>query len=109
MKKLIVIIVLVVLMGVLLTAAVPAPAPDQILQGKLQWQRNNICGVSDYVPTEAMTKVHLMGKFTPTQGLFVGCKIVATGTYFHSGQCDYFNVSTYKISCPTSPLIEVGH
>ncbi len=103
MKKSLVLLVLVFVVGILLTAAVPVPPPTETLQGKLLWQRNNICGVSDYVSTEAMTNVYLTGKFNPTRGLLVGCQIQATGFFYRTGQCDYFNVSTSKIACPTFP------
>jgi hypothetical protein len=109
MKKLIVVIVLVVLMGLLLSAAAPIPPPTQTLQGRLRWQRNSICGVSDYVSTEAMTNVYLTGKFTPTRGLLVGCQVTATGNFYRAGQCDYFNVDAYKISCPTGLQLVVDH
>lgn len=109
MKKSIVLIVLVVMVGLVLTAAVPVPPPTQFLQGKLNWQHNNICGVSDYVSTEAMTNVYLTGKFSPSGGVLVGCQIQATGFFYRAGRCEYFDVSTYKTACPTNPLQATDH
>ena len=102
MKKLIVLVVLFVLLGVITTAAAPIPPPTQSLQGNLRWQNASWCGVADYVPLQVMTNVYLTGKFKPTQGLFQGCQISATGFFYNVGQCRYFSVSTYKLTCPTT-------
>jgi len=101
MKKSILMIVLIFLLASTLTAA--SPRPRDTLQGILQWQRNSVCGVSDYVSTHAMTNVYLTGKFTPTQGLLQGCTILATGAYHLSGHCDFFMVDSYTLNCTDKP------
>jgi hypothetical protein len=97
MKKTFVVIILVVLLASMLTAA--APRKLQTLQGTLHWSHANICGVSDYVPTEVMTDVHLTGNFSPTNGINQGCRIVATGYFYSTGQCTYFSVDQYQLTC----------
>ncbi len=97
MKKLIVVIVVIVLVGISLTAA--APHNSKTLFGTLQWKPNYICGAADYVPTEAMVNVYLTGKFTPTDGLLQGCHIVAIGSSYTMGPCSFFAVDKYTVSC----------
>ena len=100
MKKSIVAIILVGLVGILLTAAVPVPPPNQTLTGTLRWQRASVCGVSDYVPLPVMTNVYLIGNFKPTNGTLQGCHIEAQGTYFKTNTCTYFAVDKFKVVCP---------
>ena len=97
MKRTIAVMVVVILVGSLLTAA--APLKPQTLQGILHWQHANVCGVSDFVPLPVMTNAYLTGNFAPTQGLFQGCHIVAIGYYYKTGPCYYFAVDRYSISC----------
>ena len=97
MKKTFVVIILVVLLASMLTAA--APRKLQTLQGTLRWSHANVCGVSDYVPTEIMKNVHLTGNFAPTNGINQGCRIVATGYFYNTGPCTYFSVLNYRLSC----------
>ena len=97
MKKTFAVIVVVILVGSLLTAA--APRKLQNLQGILHWQRANICGVSDFVSLPVMTNAYLTGNFAPTQGLFQGCHIAATGYYYTTGPCYYFAVDRYSLTC----------
>ncbi len=103
MKKLIILIVVLVLVGSVLIAARPAPVPStthyQFMQGLLRWERVNVCGVSDYVANEAMSKVFLTGKFVPTDGHLAGCRITAVGAYYRAGGCLYFNVDSYELAC----------
>jgi hypothetical protein len=97
MKKTIAVIVLVILVGSLLTAA--APRKLDTLQGTLQWQHVNICGVSDFVPLPVMANAYLTGNFAPTNGILQGCHITATGFFNNTGLCNYFAVDKYQISC----------
>jgi hypothetical protein len=97
MKKRFVVIILVVLLASMLTAA--APRKLQTLHGTLHWSHANICGVSDFVPTEIMTNVHLTGNFAPTNGINQGCRIFATGYFYNTGPCSYFSVDKYRLSC----------
>ncbi len=102
MKKLIVLVVVLILVGSVLIAATPAPSlRTQTLQGSLRWEKRNVCGVSDYVSNEAMTNIFLTGNFAPTNGQFVGCRVTATGTYYQASSCNYFKVSAYQVVCPT--------
>lgn len=101
MKKPILIIVLLVVIACMLSAA--SPRPRDTLMGTLQWQHNTICGVSDYVFTHAMTNIYLAGRFTPTEGLLQGCTILATGVYHLNGHCDFFMVDSYTVTCKNNP------
>jgi hypothetical protein len=97
MKKTIVVIILVVVIGTMLSAA----GPRQItpLFGTLRWQRVNVCGVSDYVSLPVMDNVFLTGTFAPTQGLFQGCSIQASGSPYTLEGCKFFAVEKYTITC----------
>ena len=99
MKKTLVLMVLVVVVGALLTAAKPVPPAYQTLEGTLRWQRASVCGVSDFVALPVMTNVYLTGNFAPTRGLVRGCTIGATGYYYDVGACTYFAVEEYTIRC----------
>ena len=97
MKKTIAVIILVVVIGSMLSAA----GPRQItpLMGTLKWQRVNVCGVSDYVSLPVMDNVYLTGRFEPTQGLYQGCSIQASGSPYTLEGCKYFAVDKYTITC----------
>ena len=97
MKKTIVVIILVVVIGSMLSAAGPRNITPLI--GTLQWHQASVCGVSDYVALPVMDNVFLTGSFQPTQGLFQGCTIQATGSSYSFEGCKYFAVEKYSISC----------
>ena len=99
MKKLIVLIVVVILLGMALSAAAPASDLSQNLKGVLHFQRNTICGSSYHVPVEAMFDVFLTGNFKPQGDALAGCKISATGFFYNLGPCQYFNVDRYQAAC----------
>jgi hypothetical protein len=97
MKKVIVIITVVILIGTMLSAA--GPRPVNPMMGTLEWQRVNVCGVSDYVSLPVMENLYLTGRFQPTQGLLQGCTIQATGSPYTLEGCKYFAVDKYTITC----------
>lgn len=109
MKKVIVVMLVVVLMGVLLSAAAPASALDQKLQGTLRWQPTSSCGARYFVQLQVMENVFLTGKIDqatgsgPGSGSLAGCRIIATGFYYRTGNCQNFNVDKYQLACPTMP------
>jgi hypothetical protein len=99
MKKLIVVIVLVIVLGTALSAAAPASELNHNLRGLLHYQRNTICGTSYHVPVEAMFDVFLTGNFKPQGDVLAGCRINATGFFYTVGTCAYFNVDSYQAAC----------
>lgn len=106
MKKSMVIIFLVVLVGGLLTAANPMTSKNQSLQGRLLWERASVCGASDFVSNQAMDKIYLTGNFFPTHGELQGCQVTAVGYYYDAGACKYFSVNKYGLAC-LDDLLEV--
>jgi hypothetical protein len=105
MKKSLVVMVLVLLVGAMLTAAKALPPATQNLQGTLRFQRNNVCGVSDFVlkdgSTGGATPVYLTGKFQPTNGILQGCHLSAVGFFYQAGACHYFFTASYTVGCLT--------
>ncbi len=100
MKRTIAVIILVVVIGSMLTAA--GIRTTQSLQGTLRWTRGSVCGVSDYVSLPVMDNVFLTGKFVPTNGLVQGCTLNAMGSAYTVGSCQYFAVDRYSIACDHS-------
>lgn len=97
MKRTIAVIIFVVVIASMLSAA--GIRPIQPLQGILQWERANVCGVSDYVSLPVMDKVYLTGNFKPTHGLFEGCTLKAVGSPYTLEGCKLFAVDQYTITC----------
>jgi hypothetical protein len=98
MKKTILITLAILLVAVLTSASHPVPL--QRLQGTLLWERNNICGLPDYVPLPVMENVYLVGNGFPTSGQFQGYGIDAWGTFGKIDGCRVFLVSTYTLRPP---------
>ena len=101
MKKTIVVL-LVVLVAVLLTAAIPAPTK---LTGTLRYSRASVCMLPDYIALPVMQNVYLRGFGFPTQGQYQGCRIDAVGYFDITSStargCKVFNVSKAVIVCPS--------